>query len=145
MESRGNRKYIDDTGKQIGVERVGSAIHFGPQWNRIKSLAYKVNNPNGYNDGFHKYEMLWDDQGIRFSVDDSEIGFVPVGDGIWRRGRFSGDDIWGNGTKMAPFDAEVSLQFQHSSNRFIISKRIFILVPFRIEFGCWRYEWVLSR
>lgn len=36
------------------------------------------------------------------------MGFVPVGDGFWKLGGFEGDDIWANGTKMAPFDEEVS-------------------------------------
>lgn len=111
MESRGNFKYVDGNGKQIGLEQVAATLHFGPnrEQDAWRTSSYKVNNLNGYSKEFHKYEMLWTDEGIRFSVDESEIGFVPVGDGFWRRGNFTGDNIWKNGTLMAPFDEEVSL------------------------------------
>lgn len=110
MESRGNRKYDGGGGRQIGVEKVMSTLHFGPRWdqNGFRTSSYAKNNANGYNNGFHKYEVHWSPQGIRFHVDGSEIGFVPVGDGFWRRGGFHGDNIWKHGTKMAPFDEEVT-------------------------------------
>lgn len=52
--------------------------------------------------------MEWTPECFTFCVDGREIGKVPVENGMWARGKFQGDDIWANGTKMAPFDEEVS-------------------------------------
>lgn len=108
LESRGNLKYGRDV--QIGVEQVSSTLHFGPAWNQDawRTATYSRNDANGYQKGFHKYEFVWDQSGINVSVDGTQLGFVEVGEGFWKRGGFNGDDIWKSGTKMAPFDEEVS-------------------------------------
>lgn len=108
LESRGNKKYSVDGG-QIGVEQVTSTLHFGPRWDQdaYKTATYSKNNQSGYNNDFHKYAFVWNEHGIRFFVDDVDIGFVSVDDGFWQRGHFEGDNIWSEGTKMAPFDQEV--------------------------------------
>lgn len=117
MESRGNRNYVNHENKQIGVEHFGSTLHFGPAWNinGWSTATYDSNTPlgQGYNKGFHKYQMEWTPEYLKFSCDDKEIGKVDAGNGFWARAHFEGDNIWKNGTKMAPFDEQVthSLQF----------------------------------
>lgn len=130
IESRGNRNYVDNN-QQIGVERTTSTLHFGPSWDRngFQTSTYSQNNPVGYNNGFHRYELEWTDSLVRFSVDGTVMGTVPVGNGFWERGNFTGDNIWRSGDQMAPFDDEVfilsiSLNFSfyviHSSSHSFI-------------------------
>lgn len=111
MEGRGNRNITNDQGIQIGVEQFGSTLHFGPAWNiNGWSTAHYTKNTapgQGLNTGFHKYQMEWTPEHLKFSFDDKEIGTVDAGDGFWARGGFSGNNIWKNGTKMAPFDEQV--------------------------------------
>lgn len=108
MESRGNIKY-GSSEDQIGVEKVFSTLHFGPRWDQdaYETASYARNNASGYNNDFHRYEFYWDKNGIKFFVDGTELGFAEVGDGFWKRGGFSGENIWAHATKMAPFDEEV--------------------------------------
>lgn len=113
LESRGNRNYTNDKGKQIGVEQFSSTLNFGPAWNiNGWSTATHITNSmsgQGFNRGFHKYQMEWTPEYLKFSYDDKEIGKVDAGDGFWARGNFSGENIWKNGTKMAPFDEQVMI------------------------------------
>lgn len=111
---------IDRNGHEIGVQRVTSALHFGPSWNNdaFKKTKFSKNNATNYANSFHKYAFTWDDNGIRFFIDDIEIGNVPVNDGFWKRGNFNGNNIWSAGNKMAPFDQEVNtcisnIEYQH--------------------------------
>ncbi|XP_031626730.1 beta-1,3-glucan-binding protein-like [Contarinia nasturtii] len=106
MESRGNVKYGNED--QIGVETVFSTLHFGPRWDQdaYRTASYSRSNASGYNNDFHKYEFHWNENGIKFFIDGTELGFADVGEGFWKRGGFSGDNIWASGTKMAPFDEE---------------------------------------
>lgn len=110
MESRGNVNYTNPNGIQSGVKQVTSTLHFGPsaQLDGWTTSTYSKINETGFNNGFHAYEFIWNDKGITFYVDRVEIGSVPVGDGFWKRGDFEGNDIWASGSKMAPFDQEVS-------------------------------------
>lgn len=107
LECRGNIKYGNEV--QIGVEQVSSTLHFGPRWDQdgYRTASYLSNRVSGFHNEFHKYEINWDVSGIRFTLDGSEIGFVEVGEGFWKRGEFTGDNIWETATKMAPFDEEV--------------------------------------
>lgn len=107
LESRGNVKYGNDV--QIGVEEVFSTLHFGPDGGHdaYQTAGFTKNNASGFDKDFHKYEMVWDLNGIKFFIDGVELGFANVGDGFWNRGGFSGDNIWAQATKMAPFDEEV--------------------------------------
>ncbi|XP_055310992.1 beta-1,3-glucan-binding protein-like isoform X2 [Sitodiplosis mosellana] len=107
FEARGNIKYGNDV--QIGVEQIGMRIHYGPNWDKKASQGYEKNNAAGFHSGFHKYEYLWDETGVRFLLDGSQIGHVPVADGFWKRGGFDGENIWASATKMAPFDQEFHL------------------------------------
>lgn len=107
VESRGNLKY--GTKGQSGVQHVGSTLHFGPRWDQdaFRTAAFSLNNATGFHTDFHKYEFIWNENGIKYLIDGNEIGYIPVGDGFWKRGGFKGENIWASGTKMAPFDQEV--------------------------------------
>ena len=73
-----------------------------------QTAHYERNNAAGYDKGFHKYEFIWNQEGIKFFIDGAQIGFAAVDQGFWKRGGFSGNNIWAQGTRMAPFDQEVS-------------------------------------
>lgn len=115
LESRGNIGYGNDV--QIGVQQVSSTLHFGPIWNNDAywSASYSRNDASGFHNDFHTYEFFWDESGIRFSIDGTDLGFAAVGDGFWARGYFTGDNIWANGTEMAPFDQEVMILIIYAS------------------------------
>lgn len=108
INCRGNRNYINENGVEIGVEQVVSTLHFGTQWNQ-QSFEFPINNPMGYNNDFHKFELIWNENGIKFFVDEIETGFVSAGDGFCQLGGFKGENIWKLGDKMAPFDQEVNI------------------------------------
>lgn len=107
LEARGNIKYGNEI--QIGVEQVSSTLHFGPRWDQdgYNTASYSINNASGFHNEFHKYEFIWDESGIKYFVDGTEIGFAAVDEGFWNRGKFTGDNIWASASKMAPFDQEV--------------------------------------
>lgn len=113
VESRGNRQYQNGDGKHIGVEHFGSTLHFGPLWNQngyqTATFSAHSSSGDGFNNGFHRFQMEWTPECITFCVDGREIGRVLAGDGFWARAGFEGENIWANATKMAPFDQEVSL------------------------------------
>lgn len=128
MEARGNIKYGDV--EQIGVEQMSSALHFGANFNNKLSTVFLRHNSSGFQKDFHKYEFIWDESGIQFLLDGVRFGHTPVDDGFWARGKFPGENIWKNATKMAPFDDEVT-HFSYHSNciSILISFRTFA-VPF---------------
>lgn len=104
LESRGNRAYVKD---------VESTLHFGKlaNSNKLKSVSFEKHDDNGFNTDFHTYGLVWNENGIRFLLDGTEHGSVPVQDGYWQQGGFEGTNAWKSGTKMAPFDQEVCLLF----------------------------------
>ncbi|CAD7089079.1 unnamed protein product [Hermetia illucens] len=117
MESRGNRNLISN-GVPIGPEQIGSTLHFGPDWsaNAWPSAHYQRNSGGGqgYNLGFHNYELEWTPDRLTFKVDGSELGTVWVGSGFWDRGAFSQnvpwfDNPWWWGGNDAPFDQKFYL------------------------------------
>lgn len=114
VETRGNRNYVNHKGEQLGVEHTSSTLHFGPAWdqNGYQTATYSKHTPRyqGYNKGFHKFQMEWKPEYILFSVDDEEYGRVVVDKGFWERGHIQGDNIWKTGTKSAPFDDEVKIE-----------------------------------
>lgn len=89
---------------------MASTLHFGPapNQNAFQTSTFSKNNPAGYHSAFHKYEMIWDENGIKFLV-----GYVPAGEGFWKRGGFQGQNIYASGTKMAPFDEEVRISLEY--------------------------------
>lgn len=162
VESRGNLDYVGENDKQIGPEQITSTLHFGPSWDRngYQTSTFSTNRPrnDGFNkevskDGnaiqnsnsyiflsdcfqFHKFQMEWTDQYIKFSIDDVETGNVPVGDGFWARGKFTDDNIWAAATKAAPFDEEVSRESSENQSLH------FIFINF--VFHCFQFHFVLN-
>ncbi|XP_063379340.1 beta-1,3-glucan-binding protein-like [Cydia fagiglandana] len=110
VESRGNRNMLSN-GLHIGTQEAGSTLHYGPYpelngWDRAHWVR---RNTNGYNSNFHRYQLEWTPDFLRFSIDDVELGRVTPGNGgFWEYGGFGqGRDIsnpWRYGSKMAPFD-----------------------------------------
>jgi hypothetical protein len=119
VESRGNLNLKDVDGKDVGVQSMGSTLHFGPyteanMWS--KAHASVTSQSGTFADSFHKYRLDWDENAIKFFVDDKEILSVDPGkDGFWGLGEFekSGnghyDNPWAGRGKMAPFDQEFHL------------------------------------
>ncbi|XP_041787224.1 beta-1,3-glucan-binding protein-like [Anopheles merus] len=112
MESRGNLDYSVN-GNQLGVEHVGTTLHFGPQWdlNGYEMATAVKNSPKGqgFNKGFHRYQLEWTPEFMRFSVDDEQV--MQVEGNFWELGRFDErrpgvQNPWVSGGKMAPFDQE---------------------------------------
>lgn len=114
LESRGNLNYVGGDGAQIGAEQIASTLHFGPAWNQDawNAAHYQKNSAagNGYDKGFHKYQLEWTPTYLKFSVDDQLIGNVEVGSGFWALGGFQGDNIWTN-SNSAPFDQNFHIIF----------------------------------
>jgi beta-glucanase (GH16 family) len=113
MESRGNEFLTEPNGRNVGVEQVGSTLHYGPFFD-IRSMTGWTRNSaagQGYNKGFHKYSVEWTPEKFVFSVDDVVLGeLAPPAGGFWERenyGRFPGiDNPWEGAERMAPFDQE---------------------------------------
>uniref|UniRef100_A0A7G3ACI8 Putative beta-13-glucan-binding protein-like isoform x4 n=1 Tax=Lutzomyia longipalpis TaxID=7200 RepID=A0A7G3ACI8_LUTLO len=114
LEARGNRNLVQN-GVNIGVEQVGSTLHFGPYpaLNGANVTHFRRNSAagNGFNRGFHRYQLEWSPQSIRFYVDGQQIGMVNASTGFWAKGDFARkapgtDNPWRYGSTMAPFDQE---------------------------------------
>ncbi|KXJ79573.1 hypothetical protein RP20_CCG000362 [Aedes albopictus] len=113
MESRGNLDYRVADGTHIGVEQVGSTMHFGPSpWlNGFETTTAAKNSApeQGFNKDFHRYQLEWTPEFMQFSVDDEPLLFVDGN--FWQRGNFDErapgtPNPWVGGGKMAPFDQE---------------------------------------
>ncbi|CAG9560383.1 unnamed protein product [Danaus chrysippus] len=110
VESRGNRNMIQN-GLHIGTQEAGSTLHFGPypDWNGWETAHWVRRNQGGYDYDFHRYQLEWTPDFIKFSIDDVELGRVAPGNkGFWEYGGFSKNpnvlNPWRYGSKMAPFD-----------------------------------------
>jgi beta-glucanase (GH16 family) len=60
VETRGNRNLMHH-GTNIGVQQIGSTMHFGPYWNvnGWPTAHYTRNQQNGFHVGFHRYQLEW--------------------------------------------------------------------------------------
>jgi len=108
-ESRGNEElWCDWAGSYQGRQLAGCNLHWGPDGahnGNHKTSYWHLNEENDYSNDFHTYKMKWDRQGIIFFIDDARIGAVqPPDGGFWELGGFQGENIWSDGSKMAPFD-----------------------------------------
>jgi beta-glucanase (GH16 family) len=113
MESRGNRDLAVD-GNQIGVESVGSTLHFGPRWDQSAwPTAHLLRNYEpGYHLMFHRYGMVWTPEKFEFFVDDELYHTIETGTGFWDRGNFGPTGLenpWIGYGLNAPFDQEFHL------------------------------------
>nr|ACI32832.1 beta-1,3-glucanase [Anthocharis cardamines] len=115
VESRGNRNMLSN-GVNIGTQEAGSTLHYGPfpglnGWERAHWLR---RNNQGYDRNFHRYQLEWTPDHLRFLIDDQEIGFIsPPNGGFWEHGGFGAnrnlDNPWKSGGRMAPFDQKFYL------------------------------------
>lgn len=113
MESRGNIHFKNFKKEEIGVEQVSSTLHWGPDknFNKYPLTHFTINNESGFHLDFHRYQLEWTPDYIKFSIDDEETGKItPPDGGFWELGNYSHYGIenpWrGSKSKMAPFDNE---------------------------------------
>lgn len=115
VESRGNRNMLNN-GVNIGTQEAASTLHYGPYpalngWERAHWVR---RNSGGYDREFHRYQLEWTPDFLRFSIDDVELGRVTPGNGgFWQYGGFNSnpniENPWRYGSKMAPFDQKFYL------------------------------------
>ncbi|XP_078585898.1 beta-1,3-glucan-binding protein-like [Branchiostoma floridae x Branchiostoma japonicum] len=117
MESRGNRNLYGSWGGSIGVDDMGSTLHWGPRW-PYNGYHLTTNSKHAkfgtYGSDFHKWVMTWTDTYLRVEVDDEEVLLVSPPTGFWDYGNFglpSNENPWAGGNKMTPFDQEFYLIF----------------------------------
>ncbi|KAF6031870.1 GNBPB5 [Bugula neritina] len=106
MESRGNRNYGN-----LGVEHMGSTLHWGTQYVNKYSLttAHKKVKSKTLADGYHRYTLYWDQNGMDFYLDDDHVAkFATPNQGFFRWGNLPGNNIWAHANN-APFDQEFYL------------------------------------
>ncbi|KAH9503459.1 Beta-1,3-glucan-binding protein [Bulinus truncatus] len=106
MESWGNDG-------DLGVKTVTSTLHWGPSpdQNRFMQTHGEKKSNNWHND-FHVWRLEWTEQHILTFIDNQQImSVVPPGGGFWQFGGFSGNNLWGSGGHMAPFDQDFYLMF----------------------------------
>lgn len=106
MESRGNRNYGN-----LGVDHMGSTLHWGTAGNDRYTMtaAEKKASSKTLADGYHRYTLLWDENGMQFSLDNQQVAkFNTPSQGFFRWGNLPGGNIWGS-SKNAPFDKEFYL------------------------------------
>lgn len=78
-------------------------------WSKIIFLWSIQNNPD-FSSAFHTYRVEWRPDGFQFFINDTLVGsVVPPAGGFWELGGFQGNNIWKDGTPMAPFDQSVNL------------------------------------
>ncbi|XP_069695954.1 beta-1,3-glucan-binding protein-like [Periplaneta americana] len=121
IETRGNENYFDQSGVNQGIDRMGSTMHWGPDY--LHNWYWKTHweqslagTGRTYADDFHLYGVEWTDQYMRFTLDYVEYGRIDApADGFWYFGEYDknpgGDNIWQNGNNMAPFDQEFTFIF----------------------------------
>lgn len=111
MESRGNKE-LTNNGVHIGTQQVGQTLHFGPYWNLngYSYASYVVNDPSGFDNGYHLYQLEWTPDYLRFAVDGKET--TTIKGPFWELGKFderapNTENPWRTAkTTQAPFDQE---------------------------------------
>ncbi|XP_071954283.1 beta-1,3-glucan-binding protein-like [Antedon mediterranea] len=113
MESRGNLNLKDENGNDVGVNQMGSTLHWGPFWPYNEwPRTHATKNDKTFRETFHTYGLEWTEQSIKLYVDNDLILNVDPGEGFWEFGEFAKQapniaNPWANSdNKMAPFDQE---------------------------------------
>uniref|UniRef100_A0A6P7GVM9 Beta-1,3-glucan-binding protein-like n=1 Tax=Diabrotica virgifera virgifera TaxID=50390 RepID=A0A6P7GVM9_DIAVI len=115
METRGNKELIKPNGQNIGTPLLSTNLHWGAnaQTNRYAQTHYETTILEGFDQAYHKYQVEWTPDYIKFSLNDREIGKVtPPSGGFWELGNLEKTRLpnpWRGSSKMAPFDAEFYL------------------------------------
>ena len=111
MEARGNEHFACH-GRPFGRQKIESTVHFGPSRDQKAAVNWdKLSLGADFSEDFHKYVVEWNPDGMTFFIDDELLGSLhpPDDGGFWEYGKFTGENLWANGTKMAPFDEEFYL------------------------------------
>lgn len=119
LETRGNENLVQN-GTNIGTEQIKQILEYTPfaGFLRKRNLEiFKLNRKPGWNKEFHRFQVEWTPDHIKFSVDDKVTTKIVAGAGFWKRSKFDKkypgvENPWGTGTKMAPFDEEYYLMIQ---------------------------------
>ncbi|XP_071483403.1 beta-1,3-glucan-binding protein-like [Diadema antillarum] len=116
VEARGNTDLRDATGTSVGVDQVGSTMHWGPFWpyNGYPKTHATKNLANGetFGNSFHKFVLDWTPSDLKFYIDDDLILTVNPPTGFWDLGDFGTEapgieNPWANSpNKLTPFDQE---------------------------------------
>ncbi|XP_060553343.1 beta-1,3-glucan-binding protein-like [Ruditapes philippinarum] len=104
MESRGNTQATDSHGHNHGVNEVGATMHWGPDASHNRFSLTHGKADGDWSHGLHTYHLTWSVNQIRVTDDHREMVNIPIHESFWQKGGFSGSNIWGAGTKAAPFD-----------------------------------------
>lgn len=91
--ARGNENLINinDSSKDYGSRQLEFSIRTGTKGNITEKKVTKTNEYGTWNENFHIYTTIWNNNGFIFEVDDEEVG----------RLRPDGQN------NIAPFDLEV--------------------------------------
>jgi beta-glucanase (GH16 family) len=115
VEARGNRNLFNEDDESIGIDKVTTTLHYGPSYdlNDWENSHFTHESRVGFNENFHVYKLDWNENGMRFLIDDKVIGIVRVKENetMWDRGFFEGKNKdlpnpWTQGSPIAPFDKE---------------------------------------
>ncbi|KDR21213.1 beta-1,3-glucan-binding protein-like [Zootermopsis nevadensis] len=117
-EGRGNKNLtVHDL--NIGTELSSSTLHFGPFWPisgwHKAHFEKRLETDQGFNHDFHRFQLEWTADFLKFAIDDEELGRItPPEGGFWDLAEFNStigtaDNPWKYGTKMAPFDKQFYL------------------------------------
>jgi beta-glucanase (GH16 family) len=120
IESIGNRNFYTSGGDMLGIQRMGSTLHWGPSWDQNRywlTAMHKTDTGNNYGDGFHTFILDWSPNGLRFFVDDENNALLDVPYPLidqnpdwvdfwtwgqpWNPGT---SNPWTSGSNLAPFD-----------------------------------------
>lgn len=120
IEAIGNRDLVTTSGEKIGIQKMGSTMHWGPGWDEnrfwLTSLP-KHDDGWNYGDNFHTFILDWSPNGLRFFIDDENNALLdvpyPLIDAnpwwvnFWEWGKpWSAGAVnpWAGGSNLAPFD-----------------------------------------
>ncbi|XP_050415451.1 beta-1,3-glucan-binding protein [Patella vulgata] len=98
-------------GQKIGVQRVTSSIHLGPDASGDRHITGAKYKTSGDWHGFHTYKLDWSPDHVILYVDDQMVTRVDVhsNTNMWQHLGFHGNNIWSGGSHLAPFDQEFYL------------------------------------
>ncbi|KAK6172293.1 hypothetical protein SNE40_015984 [Patella caerulea] len=108
MEATCNEVMHWNNGQKIGVQRVTSSIHLGPNPSGDRHITGAKTKTSGDWHGFHTYKMDWSPDHVILYVDDQMVTRVDVhsNTNMWNHLGFHGNNIWSGGSHLAPFDQE---------------------------------------
>ncbi|KAK6172291.1 hypothetical protein SNE40_015983 [Patella caerulea] len=108
MEASCNEVMYFNDGTKVGIQRVTSTIHFGPESPEDHPLHGEKIKSHGDWHSFHIYTLDWSPDHVILSVDGEVVSRMDIPDGtsVWDKYNFNGTNPWARGAKIAPFDQE---------------------------------------